>query len=66
MRFYVHPFKITSEHSDEEYLDHDETEPPYPSYGSDRCPEEQAKIQKEREHRKEVFRWSSRILSGVC
>jgi hypothetical protein len=66
MKFYVHPFDIALEHSDEEYLDDDETEPPYPSYGSNRCLEEQAKIQKEREHRKKAFQSSSRILPGVC
>jgi hypothetical protein len=64
--FCVLPFKTASEDSEEEYLDDDKIEPPYPSYRFDRYLEEQAKIRMTRERNREVLQWSSEIPSHFC
>jgi len=66
INFFVYPFKTASDDSDEEYMDNDDIEPPYPSYHFDRYLEEQGRRQMALDRYKEVLQWTSGIPSSIC
>lgn len=65
IKFFVHPFKTSSDDSDDEYTDNDEMQPPCPSYRFDQFLAEQGKRQMAIERHEEVAQWSFGIPSDI-